>query len=177
MDHKKYIIEKSEIFKEIIIFTPSVFFDIRGEIYSTYLEDVFKKYIPQSINFTHDKFALTNYNVLRGLHGDEKTWKLVSCVYGKVFQVIVDARPNSKTYMKWQSFIIDNDNKKMILVPPGFANGFYVMSDTALYHYKLAYHGDYNDADNQFTIKWNKPDLSIKWPSDKPILSMRDNSG
>ena len=68
------------------------------------------------------------------------------------FQVIVDYRPNSQTYMKWQSFILDNENKKMILVPPGFANGFYVMSKTAVYHYKLAYSGNYNDADDQFTI-------------------------
>ena len=77
--------------------------------------------------------------------------------------------------MKSKSLIISNDNKKMLLVPPGFANGFYVMSDMSVYYYKLAYEGKYNDAHDQFTIKWNDKRAKISWPCEDPILSIRDS--
>ena len=113
-------------------------------------------------------------NVLRGLHGDDKTWKLVSCIYGEVFQVIVDCRNDSMTYMQSETLILNEQNKNMLLVPPGFANGFYVISDISIYYYKLAYDGDYNDAEDQFTLKWNDTRAGITWPCIDPILSDRD---
>ena len=175
MAYNKFEIIKSKIFNDVYTFKPSCFNDHWGSIYSAYTTDVFKEYFPKDIKFVHDKFVKSHKNVLRGLHGDDKTWKLVSCVYGEVFQVIVDCRTNSKTYMKSDSLIINNENKKMLLVPPGFANGFYVMSEIAVYYYKLAYKGAYNDFQDQFTLKWNDDRINLIWPTDNPILSSRDS--
>ena len=143
--------------------------DSRGTIWTTWKKDDCEK-----IEFVHDKFSISKQNVLRGLHGDNKTWKLVTCVYGKIFQVVVDARPESKTYLKWKSFELNSENRKQILIPPNFANGFLCLSKECVYHYKLAYTGKYYDVKNQFTIKWNDPKINISWPINKPILSERD---
>ena len=75
-----------------------------GNIYSSFNKELYEKYLPNDINFIHDKFAESKQNVLRGLHGDNKTWKLVSCVYGELFEVVVDMRKDSPTYRKWDSF-------------------------------------------------------------------------
>ena len=90
---------------------------------------------------------------------------MVSCVYGKIFQVVVDNRPKSKTYLKYEAFEISHESPIQILIPPGFGNAFLVLSDYAVYNYSLSYDGQYNDYDNQFTLKWNDKRLQIKWPS------------
>ena len=74
-------------------------------------------------------------------------------------QVVVDMRESSKTYLKWESFDLNEKNKSLILIPPGLGNAFYVKSEFAIYHYKLAYLGKYLDADEQFTVSWNDKDL------------------
>jgi len=157
------------MFDEIKVFQHDAGLDFRGAIWTTWE----KKNWPD-IDFIHDKFSISKKDVLRGLHGDRKTWKLVTCVYGKIFQVVVDARPFSKTYLEWDSWYLDADNRKQILIPPNFANGFLCLSDECVYHYKLAYDGEYNDVDHQFTIKWNDPRLKIPWPINNPILYGRD---
>jgi dTDP-4-dehydrorhamnose 3,5-epimerase len=88
--------------------------------------------------------------------------------------VVVDLRENSPTYQKWQSFIINKDNQQLILIPPNMGNAYYVNSLEAVYHYKLAYDGNYIDADEQFSVKWDNKDIGIKWMSDLPFLSKRD---
>ena len=113
--------------------------------------------------------------VLRGIHGDQDTYKLISCVYGKIFQVVVDCRINSKNFGKHTTFELNHLNPKSILIPPGFGNGFLVSSSKAIYHYKLAYKGKYNDSEKQFTYSWNNKKFKIKWPNLKPILSKRDS--
>jgi dTDP-4-dehydrorhamnose 3,5-epimerase len=130
--------------------------------------------IPNELEFKHDKFALTFNRVLRGIHGDNKSWKLVTAVYGEIVQVVVDNRLESPTYQKWESFKINGSQPKLILLPPGVGNAFYVSSNEALYHYKLAYSGEYFDAEDQFTLKWNDPEIGIEWPDERPILSNRD---
>lgn len=171
---KDFTVKQSEIIKDVYIFEPSVSRDLRGTIFTTYYKEFNDIYIPKGVKFNHDKFSESNKNVLRGLHGDDKTWKLVTCIQGEIFQVVVDCRPGSDTYLKWISFIINDRNKLQILLPPRFANGYCVMSDHAVYHYKLAYFGDYNDVENQFILKWNDPRLNIPWPTTKPILYGRD---
>jgi len=111
---------------------------------------------------------------LRGIHGDHKSWKFVSCVSGYIFQVAVDMRKNSETFLEWEAFNLGGSNREMILLPPGVGNAFYVTSDNATYHYKLAYDGDYADVDDQFTVAWNDPRINIVWPTTDPILSERD---
>ena len=165
---------KSTIFDEILFFEPSVGKDLRGSIFTTYDDKVYDKHLPKNVKFIHDKFSESKQNVLRGFHGDSKSWKLVTCIYGEVFQVIVDMRKDSKTYLKWESWILNSNNKKQILVPPGFMNGYYVQSDFSVYHYKYAYSGEYLDVDKQIVLKWNDNRLNIPWPSNNPILSERD---
>lgn len=149
---------------------PTVFEDFRGEIYTIYDSN---KY---NINFNHDKICNRSKNVLVGLHGDEKTTKLVSCLYGKVFSVIVDCRKESPDYLKYKTFILSDFNKKQLLIPPNFANGFCVISDYCVYNYKLSYYGEYTDFDKQFTLRWDDPKLNIFWPYNNPILSERDKN-
>jgi dTDP-4-dehydrorhamnose 3,5-epimerase len=83
-------------------------------------------------------------------------------------------REESPNYRKYERFYLSQSNKQLILIPPRYGNSFYVISEQALYHYKLAYDGDYIDADEQFTVAWNDSDLNIDWPCERPILSERD---
>lgn len=174
MSFREIYIERSRILNDIIIFKPSVNIDLRGTIFTTYNRELYDKYLPGNISFIHDKFAESKKNVIRGLHGDVKTWKLITCVYGEIFQVVVDMRDNSPTYLKWDSWIINDINKIQVLVPPNFVNGYLVLSEKAIFHYKLAYEGDYFDINNQVVVKWNDSRLGIEWPVKNPILQGRD---
>ena len=172
--YNKFKFIKSKILPEISVIEPSFFQDVRGVLYTDYLQTEFNKYLNQKLEFKHSKYANSFKNVLRGIHGDFKTHKLIQCVYGKVFQVVVDCRKDSNTYLKYDKFILDGNKPLIIHVPPGFGNAFLVQSDYAVYNYKLAYFGDYNDYDKQFTFKWNDKKIDIKWPTINPILSKRD---
>ena len=167
-------IKGSTKIKGVKIITPSSYKEHRGSIWSSYQSSSLGELLPNQLRFNHDKFSISKNNVLRGIHGDTKSWKLVSCVYGSVYQVVVDMREKSETFLKWVAFDLCDDNNKMILIPPGLGNAFYVMSESATYHYKLAYDGDYADADEQFTVSWNDPRVNILWPTKDPILSERD---
>jgi dTDP-4-dehydrorhamnose 3,5-epimerase len=167
------IIESKKL-KGVMIIKPSVSSDIRGTIWTSFLKEQIDKLLPEGLYFKHDKFSTSKRNVLRGIHGDTKSWKLVTCVHGEIQQVVVDMRKDSSTYKKWQSFVISQDNQQLILVPPNMGNAYYVNSSEAVYHYKLAYDGDYIDADEQFSVSWNDDSIGIKWLSDNPFLSNRD---
>lgn len=171
-----FSITDSGILSGVKIVSPSIFEEKRGEIWTSYSLDLLRSLVPPDVTFKHDKFSQSHYNVLRGIHGDHKSWKLVSCISGAIMQVVVDMRPGSKTYLRWQSFELGSKNRTMVLIPPGMGNAFYVMSSSAIYHYKLAYNGEYIDADEQFTISWNDPKLGISWPTKAPTLSERDAS-
>lgn len=171
---KDFEIVDSVVIKGVKIITPSVHNDERGTLFTTFYEEVYAGLVPNGIHFKHDKFARTIKRVLRGIHGDTKSWKLVTAVYGEISQVVVDNRKESPTYKKWELFKISGTNPKLILLPPGVGNAFYVHSAEAVYHYKLAYEGEYFDAEEQFTIKWNDSEFGIAWPDKDPILSDRD---
>jgi dTDP-4-dehydrorhamnose 3,5-epimerase len=88
--------------------------------------------------------------------------------------VVVDMRKDSPTYKKWDSFTLSAHEYRQVLIPPDFVNGYYVKSEIAIFHYKLAYTGDYLDAGEQMTFRWNDPEFGIKWPCTAPILQERD---
>ena len=165
----------SEKIQGLRIFTPSVFEESRGSIWTSYNTDQLEKFLPEDLFFKHDKFSCSKHNVLRGIHGDNKSWKLVSCISGSIMQVVVDMRSQSSTYLAHECFDLGSHNHQMILIPPKLGNAFYVNSESAIYHYKLAYEGDYADYDQQFTVAWNDPRLKINWPTLNPILSERDS--
>ncbi len=167
-------IAESTVLNDVKIIKPSVFEELRGNIWTSYLQNEIETLLPIGLSFTHDKFSQSNNNVLRGIHGDHKSWKLVTCVYGEIFQVVVDLRKKSTTYLKWQHFTINRENQQLILIPPGMGNAYYVSGKQAVYHYKLAYAGKYIDAEEQFSVAWNDPILDIDWPVTAPILSTRD---
>ena len=154
---------------KVKVFKNSTFKDHRGNYWTSW-----KKGSHNNIIFNHDKFSLSKKNVLRGLHGDNKTWKLVSCVFGKIFLVVIDFNKKSKNFLKKQSWILSHDNNIQVLIPPNYANGHLCLSDQCLFHYKLSYKGSYYGSKKQFSLKWNDSKLNIKWPIKKPILSTRD---
>ena len=156
----------------LAIIQPDIFYDYRGESIETWNVENYKVF--GDIEFKQDDISTSVKNTLRGLHGDDKTWKLVSCIYGSLLQVVVDMRVSSNTYLKSEMFSINDKNRKQILIPPGFANGHLVMSDFGVFSYKQS--TLYNGADKQFTVKWNDPKLNIPWPIDNPILSYRDKN-
>ena len=165
---------ESQIIEGVWKVKPSIGKDNRGNIWTSYLEQEIKQLLNRDVNFIHDKFSMSKQNVLRGIHGDLKTWKLVTCVYGEIYQVVVDCREKSHSFGKYDSFQINYQSPISILIPPGLGNGYFVKSDLAVYHYKLAYDGEYFDAKDQFSFKWNDPMFNITWPSNNPILSDRD---
>ena len=167
-------IKKSQRIEGVYIFKPSMTFDERGFIWTSFLKKEIEKFLPNNLSFNHDKFSYNNQNVLRGIHGDFKTWKLVTCIYGSIQQVVVDHREGSKTLNNHESFLINKNNIICVLIPPGLGNAFYVKSEKAIYHYKLAYHGNYIGPEKQFTYKWNDPIFNINWDAQNPILSGRD---
>lgn len=175
MSYKDFEVNKSSVFEEVIIIKPSIFEDLRGNIFSSYNKDIYEnELLPKELDFKHDKFAESRQNVLRGLHGDTKTWKLVSCAYGEIIEVVVDMRVDSPTYLKWEAYELKANEYRQILIPPGFVNGYYVNSEKAVFHYKLAYDGDYIDADEQITVAWDDDRIKIDWPCSDPILQDRD---
>ena len=170
----EFDIEESKLIPNVFIIKPSISEDKRGNIWTSFLKNEIEKLLPKGLFFKHDKFSNSKNNVLRGIHGDRKSWKLVTCVFGEIYQVVVDLRKNSPTYKRWQSFVINKDNQQLILIPPNMGNAYYVSSSDAVYHYKMAYNGDYFDVNEQFSIAWDDESIGIKWPSDNPILSNRD---
>ena len=115
-------------------------------------------------------------NVLRGLHFQKKNpqAKLVTVAYGKIFDVAVDLRKNSKTFGKYFSIILSDNVGISIIIPEGFAHGFYCMSSKCIVYYKCT---KYRDKNSEMSLAWNDKSIKIKWPTTKPILSIKDSTG
>jgi len=154
----------------VLLIKPHVFEDHRGEYVETYNSELYRKN-GIDIEFVQDDIAVSSRNVLRGIHGDSETWKLVSCLYGKFYLVVVNCDEASPQFGKWESFVLSDQNRLQVLVPPKFGNGHLVLSELAIFHYKQSTY--YNRA-GQFTLLWNDPKLNIWWPISNPILSRRD---
>jgi dTDP-4-dehydrorhamnose 3,5-epimerase len=170
------------VLHELKIVQPSIYHEYRGSISTTYHSDYYDRLLPanernEGLEFKHDRYSKSKFAVLRGLHYDKKTWKLVSCLHGKIYLVVLDVRPQSTTYGKWESFIISPETQTQVLIPPMFANGHFVMEDDSIFHYKMAYKGEYNDETKQKTIVFNDSRFGIEWPVQQPILSKRDRDG
>ena len=148
---------------------PEIFEDFRGTNFESYN----KKYydIALNIDFVVDSISTSRRHTLRGIHGDNKTTKLVSCLYGTIHMLIINRDPDSSQYNQWFTTTLSDRNKYQLLIPPKFGNGHLIMSDEAVFSYKLS---EYYDRASQFTIKWNDPMHNFFWPIKHPILSERD---
>jgi dTDP-4-dehydrorhamnose 3,5-epimerase len=144
------------------LLTLPVFRDQRGFFCELFRQEQF------SIPFVQDNLSFSVKNTLRGLHVSNQD-KLVMCLQGKIFDVAVDLRPGSPTFGQWESVLLEGE--RQFYIPQGFAHGFCVLSDTALVYYKVT---QYYDAKKERSIRWDDPDLRIKWPIEDPILSDKD---
>lgn len=158
---------------QVLLVSPEIFKDFRGENLELYNVKVYK-HNGMEIKFVQDNISVSQKNVLRGIHGDGKTYKLVTCLYGKIYLVVVNCDQNSKSFGKWVSFILSDKDRRQVLVPPKFGNAHLVLSKTAVFYYKWS---EYYKPYGQFTYKWNDPRFNIKWPVKNPILSERDRVG
>jgi dTDP-4-dehydrorhamnose 3,5-epimerase len=155
------------------LITPERFEDHRGSYMEIYDSKKFNSSC-QQIDFVQDDISISNKGVLRGLHGDWKTTKLVTIINGSGYCLIADNRKDSPTYGQWQSFTLSKQNKKQLLLPAGIGNSVLALEDNMIYYYKQNTH--FVDG-QQFTIKWNDPEWNFWWPIKSPILSMRDERG
>ena len=153
-----------------VIVPPTRFEDFRGTYVETYNEEIYRA-AGIDVEFLQDDISVSSRHVLRGLHGDQKTWKLISCLQGKFYLVVINWDPTSPQHRKWQSFVLSDRNNLQVLIPPKFGNGHLVLSEQAIFHYKQS---TYYDREGQFTIAWNDPALGLWWPVKDPIVSQRD---
>ena len=161
--------------KGCVIIEPQVFGDERGFFLETFQAARYKQEAGIDLVFVQDNHSRSARGVLRGLHFQKTKpqGKLVRVVCGEVYDVAVDIRKGSATFGEWEGVILSEDNKKQFWVPPGFAHGFVVLSDTADFEYKCT---DYYDPSDEGSILWSDPDLGIPWPIANPVLSAKDQS-
>jgi dTDP-4-dehydrorhamnose 3,5-epimerase len=156
-----------------VIIEPRVFGDERGFFLETFHAARYAESAGINLPFVQDNHSRSSKGVLRGLHFQKTKpqGKLVRVVRGEVYDVAVDIRTNSKTFGKWEAVILSEHNKLQFWVPPGFAHGFVVLSDSADFEYKCT---DFYDSTDEGSILWSDPDLGIQWPVQNPIVSAKD---
>ena len=161
--------------KDCVIIEPKVFGDERGFFLETFQADRYADFAVITLPFVQDNYSRSSKGVLRGLHFQKTKpqGKLVRVVRGEVYDVAVDIRQGSLTYGQWEAVILSEENKTQFWVPPGFAHGFVVLSETADFEYKCT---DYYDPSDEGSLLWNDPDLKIPWPIDNPKLSEKDSN-
>ena len=159
----------------VVIIEPKVFADSRGYFFESFSQREFEEKV-RKINFVQDNESMSSYGVMRGLHFQRPPFtqsKLVRCVKGKVLDVAVDIRKGSPTYGQHVAVELTEDNHRQLFIPHGFAHGFVVLSEEAIFQYKC---DNFYAPQSEGGIAWNDPALQIDWriPSDKIILSEKD---
>ena len=157
----------------ILIIEPKTFKDNRGFFMETYNQ---KRYNASGINttFVQDNLSYSLKNTLRGLHFQIKhpQAKLIQVISGEIFDVAVDLRSDSATFGKWTGIHLSDENKRQMFIPEGFAHGFCVLSEFALFYYKCS---DFYAPEDEGGIIWSAPDIGVEWPVENPIISEKDN--
>lgn len=162
---------------EVLIFEPKIFGDERGFFFESFNQQQFLEAANLDIHFVQDNHSKSAKNVLRGLHYqiEQGQGKLVRVVQGEVFDVAVDMRQSSQTFGQWEGTRLSAENKRQMWVPPGFAHGFLVLSDTAEFLYKTT---DFYAPQHECCLKWDDPTIGIEWPLEAaPLLSGKDQQG
>lgn len=165
---------------DVIILEPTLHGDHRGFFLETWRESLFDIIAP-GLKFVQDNHSKSSKGILRGLHYqlDQPQGKLVRVIAGEIYDVAVDMRRTSPTFGQWVGVILSADNHRQLWVPPGFAHGFIVTSDSAEMVYKCT---DYYAPGDEHSLLWNDPELAIPWPitelgMDEPVLSDKDRNG
>ena len=157
-------------FDGLLILSPSFHEDERGSFYESWSKEVYRK-IGIEEEFLQDNFSVSYKNVLRGLHLQKDQGQLVTVVFGKIFDVVVDLRERSRTYKQHFSIELDGEDPKQLYMPPGFAHGFCVLSEVAIINYKCT---QYYNSSSETRLGWNDSELKINWPVGSFILSEKD---
>ncbi len=162
---------------DVLIFEPRVFGDERGFLLVSWNARYFCDAVGDDVTFVQDNHSRSRRGVLRGLHYQIKQpqGKLVRVACGRVFDVAVDVRKSSSTFGRWVGVELSADNHRILWIPPGFAHGFLVLSDSADFLYKTT---DFYAPEHERTVAWNDPAIGIKWPLEtEPVLSEKDKVG
>jgi dTDP-4-dehydrorhamnose 3,5-epimerase len=163
---------------DLVLFEPKVYRDERGSFYESYRHQVFEEATGGKATFVQDNHTRSVKGVLRGLHYQlppKAQGKLIRVVAGDIFDVAVDIRTHSPTFGRWIGEVLSETNNKQLWIPPGFAHGFVVLSETAEVLYKAT---DYYAPELERCIRWDDPDLAITWPIERPpLLSAKDQQG
>ncbi|CAD6509708.1 dTDP-4-dehydrorhamnose 3,5-epimerase [Paraburkholderia hiiakae] len=162
---------------EVKIIEPRVFGDARGFFYESFNAREFAEHVEQGVEFVQDNHSRSSRGVLRGLHYqiEHAQGKLVRVVEGEVFDVVVDIRKGSPRFGKWVGVNLSVDNHRQLWVPPGFAHGFVVLSESAQFLYKTT---DYWYPEHERSIIWNDAEIGIEWPIEgEPVLAAKDAAG
>ena len=159
----------------VVLIEPTISNDARGIFYESWSDT---RYAEAGIaaSFVQDNVSTSSRGTLRGLHLQHPhgQGKLVYVLVGEVFDVAVDVRVGSPHFGQWTGAVLSEDNRHQLYVPPGFAHGFCVISDTALFAYKCT---DYYHPETEMTVAWNDPEIGIRWPLAEPVLSRKDAAG
>ncbi|MFK0331747.1 dTDP-4-dehydrorhamnose 3,5-epimerase [Rhizobium sp. NPDC090275] len=159
---------------EVLLIEPTVYGDERGFFFESFNQARFNEAAGAEVSFVQDNHSKSAKGVLRGLHYQisQAQGKLVRVVEGEVFDVSVDLRRSSPTFGQWVGEILSSDNKRQLYIPPGFAHGFVVLSETAQFLYKTT---DFYSPQHERAIIWNDPTVNVSWPIDTaPTLSSKD---
>ena len=159
----------------VVIIEPQVFFDDRGYFFESFSQQRFNEQVAP-ITFVQDNESKSSYGVLRGLHFQKPPFaqsKLVRVVKGKVLDVAVDLRKGSPTFGQYESVVLSEENKRQFFIPQGFAHGFAVLSEEAIFQYKC---DNYYAPQSEGSVRWNDPTTAIDWqlPEKDIILSAKD---
>ena len=162
--------------KGVFIIEPDVYEDDRGFFMETFHNERYRKLLGINLDFVQDNISRSSKNVLRGMHFQRNypQGKIVKASRGEILDVIVDLRKDSPTYGTWESFKLSEQNKLQVWIPPGFAHGFLVMSDSADIDYKCT---EYYHPEDELCLMWNDPEVAIDWTINDPILSEKDKKG
>jgi dTDP-4-dehydrorhamnose 3,5-epimerase len=162
---------------EVKLIEPKVFGDARGFFLESFNAREFAEQVQAGVEFVQDNHSRSAKNVLRGMHYqiEHPQGKLVRVVAGEVFDVAVDMRRSSKNFGKWTGTVLSAESQKQLWIPPGFAHGFLVLSDSADFLYKTT---DYWYPEHERCLLWNDADVAIEWPiTEAPILASKDAKG
>ncbi len=162
---------------DVLLLEPKVFGDARGFFFESFNRRVFAQIIGIDADFVQDNHCRSGKNVLRGLHYQirQPQGKMVRVVRGRVFDVVVDLRKASPAFGRWAGIELSEQDHRQLWIPPGFAHGFAVLSETADFLYKTT---DYWAPEHERCIRWDDPDLGIEWPLEgEPLVSAKDALG
>ena len=163
--------------EDLLIFSPKIYADERGYFLESYNKSKFKDGLELETDFVQDNESLSTYGTLRGLHFQKPPFaqaKLVRAITGTILDVVVDLREGSKTFGKSNSILLTGENKKQVYIPRGFAHGFVVLSESAIFSYKV---DNYYNAESDSGIMWNDEHFNVDWKieREKLIISEKDN--